>query len=248
MNLDNCKTIDNKEGAGSKMAGKVYFVSGIDTGVGKTIAVGAMAKSLAASGRDVITMKMVQTGCRGFSEDIDEHRRLMGSKVFAEDESGLTAPQIFSFPSSPYLSARLEGKVVDTARIATAVAQCAGAHELVLVEGAGGLCVPLTEELLTADFVAREGWPLILVACGRLGAINHTLLSLEAASARGMRLAGIVYNDFFSEDPRLDEDALAAIARHSRRLGLAANIVRLARLAGVAQGPEPGATFAEIFA
>ena len=100
---------------------KVYFVSGIDTGVGKTVATGLMARWLDAHGVDAITLKLVQTGNIGFSEDIEEHRRICGGRRFPEDEEGLTAPQVFGFPSSPMLSASLEGKSVDLEAISRAV-------------------------------------------------------------------------------------------------------------------------------
>ena len=208
----------------------VYFVSGIGTGVGKTVATGAMARYLVSSGRDAITVKMVQTGNDCGSEDLAAHRRMMGGVSFPEDAAGLTAPEIFSFPSSPALAASLEGKTVDLAKIARAVAKCAAAHEVTLVEGAGGMDVPLTDDVLAADFAAAQGWPLILVTCGSLGAINHALLSLDAAKMRNLPLAGVVHNSFFSDDPRLDEDAVAAVSRHLRRIGSHANIVRMPRI------------------
>jgi len=209
------------------MSGRIYFVSGIGTDVGKTVATGAMARYLAGLGRDVITVKMVQTGCVGFSEDLAVHRRMAGGVRFPEDDEGLTAPEIFRFPSSPLLASRLEGRNVDLGKIASAVDRCAQAHEITLVEGAGGLAVPLDEETLAVDFAAERGWPLILVTCGSLGAINHALLSLEAAAARGMSLAGVVHNTFFSDDERLDEDAVCAVRRHLKRLGFPERIVRL---------------------
>ena len=193
--------------------GRVYFVSGIDTGIGKTVAVGQMCRALQQAGRDWISVKMVQTGCDGFSEDIAAHRALAGVVRFPEDDAGLTAPQIFRFPSSPLLAARLEGRAVDLDAISSAVRACAQRHDIVLVEGAGGLCVPLTEDMLTVDFVAQEGWPVILVTSGRLGAINHTLLSLEALKVRDIPLAGIVLNDFPKADPLLLDDTLQAMKR-----------------------------------
>ena len=207
--------------------GRVYFVSGIDTGIGKTVVVGKMCRALQESGRDWISVKMVQTGCDGFSEDLEAHRALAGVGRFPEDEEGLTAPQIFKFPASPLLAAGLEGRTVDLNRIAASVETCAQRHEIVIVEGAGGLLVPLTEETLTADFVAEQGWPLILVASGRLGAINHILLSLEAAKARGIPLAGIVMNDYPKADPLLFDDACKAIAHHLAKLGIACPILML---------------------
>lgn len=207
--------------------GRVYFISGIDTGIGKTVAVGMMCRALQREGRDWISVKMVQTGCDGFSEDLDAHRAMAGVGRFSEDDEGLTAPQIFKFPSSPLLAASLEGRVVNLARIAAAVKTCAERHGIVLVEGAGGLCVPLTEDTLTADFVAQQGWPLILVASGRLGSINHILLSLEATQSRGIPLAGIVMNCFPETDPRLFDDALKAVDRALNKMGAVSPVVTL---------------------
>ena len=210
-----------------KREGKVYFVSGIDTGIGKTVAVGMMCRELQRAGRNWISVKMVQTGCEGFSEDLDVHRSMVGVGMFPEDEEGLTAPQIFGFPASPLLSAGLEGRTVDLDRIERCVEECARRRDVVIVEGAGGLCVPLTRDVLTVDFAARNGWPLVLVASGRLGAINHTILSLEAARARGMDIAGIVMNRFPEPDPVLFDDALEAVSRHLSRMSVDCPVVVL---------------------
>ncbi len=223
---------------------KIYFISGVDTGIGKTVATGLMARSLVARGVDVITVKMVQTGNDGFSEDLDAHRAMMGGVRFPEDDQGLTAPQTFKFPSSPLLAAGLEGRKVDLGKIAAAVDECAANHAVTLVESAGGLDVPLTEDVLTADFAAERGWPLILVTCGRLGAINHALLSIDAAKMRGIDVAGVVHNSHFSDDPKLDDDALAAIRRHLSKLGFPQKSVRIPSVSGAA----PDVDFSEIFA
>ena len=211
------------------MNGKVFFVSGIDTGIGKTMATGLMARSLAVAGHDVITVKLVQTGNDGFSEDIDAHRAICGGVRFPEDGEGLTAPQIFKFPSSQLLAAALEGRTVDVEAISRAVRECAARHEIVLVESAGGLDVPLTDELLSIDLAAREGWPLVLVSCGRLGSINHTLLSLEAAKTRGMSVAGVVWNWCADTDPKIEEDSLETIRCYLLRWGFPPIVVRIPR-------------------
>lgn len=225
---------------------KVYFVSGIDTGVGKTVATGLMARWLAANGHDVTTVKLVQTGNTGFSEDIAEHRRICGGIRLPEDDEGLTAPQIFDFPASPLLAASLEGKCVDLDAIRRAVSLCAERREMVLAEGAGGLAVPLTEDVLTIDFAASCGWPLVLVTCGRLGSINHTLLSLEAAKARGMKVAGVVWNWCEGTDPAIDADAQDTARRYLERLGFPPAIVRIPCVDP--SGPYPDIDFSEIFA
>ena len=224
----------------------VYFISGIDTGIGKTVSTGLMARWLAAAGRDAITVKMVQTGNDGFSEDIAAHRAICGGVVFPEDGEGLTAPQTFRFPSSPRLAASLEGRKVDVDAIRRAVGVCAERHEVVLVESAGGLDVPLTEDMLSVDLAAEEGWPLVLVTCGRLGSINHALLSLEAAKSRGMKVAGVVHDWCEGADPAIDRDAVDAVRRHLVKWGFPDVVVRVPRVP--AGGPYPDVDFSEIFA
>ena len=227
------------------MEGKVYFISGIDRGQASMPLCAWMARSLRARGVDAITVKMVQTGNDGFSEDLDAHRAMCGLGRLPEDEQGLTAPQIFRFPSSPLLAARLEGRKVDLAKIASSVKACAAAHEVVLVESAGGLCVPLTDEALSVDFAAAQGWPLILVTCGRLGSLNHTILSLEAAKARGMKVAGVAYNWFPGADPQIDEDSFAETRRALSRMGFPPTVVRVPQVPS--GGSYPDIDFSEMF-
>lgn len=195
----------------------VYFISGIDTDIGKTVAVGMMARYLHRAGRRVITMKLVQTGNVGFSEDIVKHRAIMGVKSFPEDEAGLTAPAIFSFPASPHFAAAREHRQVDLEAIRAAVKKVAANYDLVLLEGAGGLAVPLTEELLTVDFVAAERYPLILVTSGRLGSLNHTIMSIEMASHRNIKLAGVVYNWSAEADPEIAADSKRMILKFLKK-------------------------------
>lgn len=225
---------------------RTYFVSGIDTGVGKTVATGLMARWLGARGVDAITFKMVQTGNAGFSEDIDMHRRICGGRRFPEDEKLLTAPQTFKFPASPRLAASLEGRRVDLDAIARAADEVAANHAVTLVESAGGLDVPLDGAVLSADFAAGRKWPLILVTCGRLGAINHALLSVEAALGRGMRIAGVVHNWCPVANPEIDADAEATIREQLALRGCEAPLVRVPRVA--LDGPFPDIDFSGIFA
>lgn len=225
---------------------KTYFISGIDTGIGKTVVTGLIARSLRARGVDALTVKLVQTGNDGYSEDIDAHRAICGGERFPEDAEGLTAPQIFKFPSSPQLAASLEGRTVDLEAISSAVRACASRRELVLVESAGGLDVPLTEDVLSVDFAAAQGWPLVLVTCGRLGSINHALLSLEAARSRGMKVAGVVHNWHPDADARIDADAVETVRRHLAKWGFPPVVVRVPRVAP--GGPWPDIDFSELFA
>ena len=174
----------------------LQFVSGIDTDAGKTIATGWLAGRFLREGRNVVTAKLVQTGSDDLSPDILTHRRLMGKGLLPADIDGRTMPETFRYPASPHLAAELEGRTVDFAKIERALMSREAQYETVLVEGAGGLMVPLTRELLTIDYVAENGWPVWFVTSGKLGSVNHTLLSLEAMKRRDMPLAGLIFNDF----------------------------------------------------
>lgn len=175
------------------MMNGVYFISGIDTEIGKTVATGYLAKQLLDQGINVITQKLVQTGNVGQSEDIIKHRQMMG-KTFPEDEQGLTAPQIFSYPASPHLATKLDGRALDFTAIEQATEVLQSRYDVVLLEGAGGLMVPLTEEKLSIDYVAEKKYPIILVTSGRLGSINHTLLSLFAIQQYQLDVYAVVFN------------------------------------------------------
>ena len=176
------------------MTGSVYFISGIDTGIGKTYTTGYLAKLWNVQGKKTITQKLIQTGNVDISEDIQQHREIMGMGWFPEDESKLTMPEIFTYPASPHLATKIDGREIDFQKIENATAQLAEKYDVVLLEGAGGLMVPLTTELLTIDYVAEKKLPVILVTSGRLGSINHTILSLEALKSRGLELYALAYN------------------------------------------------------
>ena len=187
----------------------IYFVSGIDTDIGKTIATGVLAKQLLQQGKSVITQKPVQTGCQDIADDIAVHRKIMGIPMQEADKQGLTMPEIFSYPASPHLAARLDGRDLDLEKIRTATQELAAQYEIVLVEGAGGLMVPLTENLLTIDYIRQQGYPVILVTSGRLGSINHTLLSFAALKQYGIRLHSLVFNHIHdSSDECVAQDSL----------------------------------------
>ncbi len=178
----------------------VFFVSGIDTNVGKSYATGWIAKEWNARGVSTITQKLVQTGNDGFSEDIELHRRIMGCGMLDVDRQGLTMPEIYTYPCSPHLAAEIDGRPLDLDKIEAATDALAAKYNAVLLEGAGGLMVPLTRELLTIDYIARKGYPLIFVTSGRLGSISHTLLGLEAVKRRGIELKILAFNMFPKED------------------------------------------------
>ena len=172
----------------------IYFITAIDTGVGKTVATGLLARSLVKRGKSVITAKLVQTGCDGVSEDIICHREIMGIDLLEDDSTGETCGYVFDLPASPHLAARQTGQKIDPLHLQQMAVKLDGRYDIVLMEGAGGIMVPLTEEMLTIDLAADSSWPLIIVTGPRLGSINHTILTIDAALNRGCKIAGIIYN------------------------------------------------------
>ncbi len=199
--------------------GKVFCITGIDTDIGKTVVTGLIGRYLVGRGLRVISQKVVQTGCTGMSEDILRHRQIMGSEIFAEDRHGLTCPYVFSTPCSPHLAARLEGRKIEHEVIGRATDKLRSTYDVVLLEGAGGLLVPLTEDTTFLDYLEKRGYPLILVSSPRLGSINHTLSALEVVRNRGMHLCGIVYNRFQETDRRISEDSAEVFSRSLKKYG-----------------------------
>ncbi len=185
------------------------FVTATDTGVGKTWVACALARAAARRGLRVAVMKPCETG------DGDDGARLLDAAGRALDPA-LARPYRFQLPASPEVAARAEGAVVDVARIEDAFARLAADAELTLVEGAGGLLVPVAPGVLMADVAARLGLPLLIVARASLGTVNHTLLTLEAARARRLAVAGVVLCravDGAGPDEATNPDAIGSYGR-----------------------------------
>jgi len=174
----------------------VLFIGGIDTDIGKTVATGQLAKTLHEQGNKVITQKLVQTGCSNIAEDIIAHRSMMGIPLQTVDKEGTSCPYVFSKPASPHLSSALEHTVINPELITASTNALLKDYDIVLLEGAGGLMVPITDTLLTLDYIAEQGYPVVLVSSGRLGSINHTLLSIEAIKSRSLTLHALIYNQW----------------------------------------------------
>lgn len=143
---------------------------------------------------------MIQTGNEDMSEDIIRHRDIMGCELLEEDKNHLTAPVIFTYPASPHLAAALDGKEIDFNAISEATEKLASKFGHVLLEGAGGLMVPLEGSFLTADYIKQHNIPVIVVVTGQLGSINHALLTFNAIKNYGIKLKGTIYNPYFDKD------------------------------------------------
>ncbi len=199
---------------------KVLFVSGIDTNIGKTYATAMLLDKFSNEGLRVTSQKMIQTGDSKDSEDILLHRKLTKQMLREEDLNHTTAPIILSYPASPHLAAKIDQREIDMSIIDQARDRLFDEYnyELILLEGAGGLMVPITEDFYTIDFIQERNYPLALVTSGRLGSLNHTFLSLELCRTRGIELEYLVYNHFPTTDKLIEADSLemmnAYIGRH----------------------------------
>ncbi len=184
------------------------FIAGIDTDIGKTYATGLLAKCFLLNNKSVITIKLAQTGCVGISEDIIKHREIMNIPLSDYDKNGITCPYVFKFPASPHLSAEIENKNIDTDKISNSINTLNNYFDNIIIEGVGGLLVPLNNKQTSLDFIKKEKLPVILVSSPKLGSINHTLLSIEALKTRNINLLGIIYNCFGNFDKTIKNDSI----------------------------------------
>ena len=181
-----------------------YFVTGTDTGVGKTLISCALLHGFAAQGKRVVGMKPIAAGCDDDGQNEDALQLRSAGNVAVSYES--VNPYCFVPAIAPHLAAQRAGVIVQFSRIAVSYHELAAQADVVIVEGAGGLLVPLNAQQDSADLVEELGLPIILVAGMRLGCLNHALLTVEAIAARGLALAGWVANVLDAEMPALQEN------------------------------------------
>jgi dethiobiotin synthetase len=165
------------------------FVTGTDTAVGKTVVACALVRALRARGIDAGAMKPIETGV---GPDGPADASALRAAAGGRDPLADVCPQAFALAAAPSVAARAEARAVDLAAIEAAYARLRARHELLVVEGAGGLLVPIGAGLAIADLAQRFALPLLVVARAALGTINHTRLTLDAARARGLAVAGVV--------------------------------------------------------
>jgi dethiobiotin synthetase len=186
------------------------FVTGTDTGVGKTEVACALLAGARAAGLDAVGMKPAQSGVvPGERSDAERLRDASG----AIEPLEAICPYSFAAPLAPAVAARVEGREVSLARVLEAARALAARHAAIVVEGAGGLLVPLTEEESYAELAVSLALPVVVVARAGLGTVNHTALTVEALRRRGLAIAAIVLNRTApADDPSVPHNA-AEIAR-----------------------------------
>ncbi len=202
------------------------FITGTDTGVGKTFVACALATALRERGRRVAVMKPVETGVEGKPTDA------LALRAAAADPAPLgdICPYRLRAPLAPAVAARLEGVTIDVTRLVTLIARRRQGADMLLVEGAGGLLVPLDAGTTWAELAVRAGMPLLVVGANRLGTVNHCALTARVAAA-----AGLVVRGFVLSQPTAETDPSAATNAET-----IAALTGLPCLGVLGHGPTPG--------
>ena len=199
-----------------------YFVTGTDTGVGKTYVSALLIRALRAAGLDTVGLKPICCGDRDDAETL---------RAAADDELELNDvnPVWFRVPAAPYTASMVENRLPDLDQIRERYARIRAERKSVIVEGVGGWLVPILQDYSVADMAAEMGLPVLVVAANRLGALNHTLLTVQAIQARGLECAGVILNDPAGEpDPATSTNR--AILEHLLKVPLLYEVGRGQRI------------------
>lgn len=179
-----------------------FFITGCDTGVGKTYVTVYLAKLFKKEGLEVGVMKPISTGPKSEDDALYLKRKLK-----LKDPIHLINPIHLKYPLAPYPAAQLQKRKLSLAPVFSAFRKLSKRHDCLLVEGIGGVLVPITRSYLVADLIKDLGFPAIIVARAGLGTLNHTLLTVEALRKRKIKISGIILNGFKRKDPSEESNA-----------------------------------------
>ena len=172
-----------------------YFITGTDTNVGKTVVTACLATLFKSRGEDVGVMKPLETGVDPeCSSSANSDAKFLIEVSGVQDALEEVCPYRLKTPASPYQAARLEGKELDPDKILQRFRALQSKHSMMLVEGVGGLMVPITQRYNVVDLALQVDLPLIIVSRIQMGTLNHTLLTLNAARQHGLKVAGVILN------------------------------------------------------
>ena len=173
------------------------FITGTDTGVGKTFVTALLARALRQAGLDTVALKPICSGDRGDAE-------ILRAACDGELELDEINPLWLKTPVAPLLAARHEGRAISIPVLEAWFRTVSAGRNSVLVEGAGGWLVPVASGALVADLAAELGLPVIVVVADRLGCVNHALLTIESIRFRGLECRGIILNSLPRESQAAD--------------------------------------------
>jgi len=197
--------------------GKGIFITGTGTEIGKTYVTKYLTKALIHKGIKAIPYKPIQTGCvwkNGslVAEDVEQYIQTAGLSYEQKD----LCTYFFEKPASPHLAAQLENTKIDLSFIKQHFEKLQAEHDLILVEGAGGLAVPVKEDnelIMTSDLIKLLNIPILVVVPPHLGSINHTLLTIDYAKAKGLSVIGIVFNKVSKNPDIVEKDNMRIIEK-----------------------------------
>lgn len=186
---------------------KGFFVTGTDTGVGKTVIAAALIKAVGLLGLKACGMKPIETGCirKGDAMIPSDGMFLKGIARMDEAVSHIT-PCCFEHELAPMVSAEIEGSFVDIDKIRKAFDELTKVYQSIVVEGIGGLLVPINKNYFVLDLARELGLSLIVVSRPGLGTINHTLLTINYALREGLNVAGIIINYTYLSEGSMAEE------------------------------------------
>ncbi len=185
---------------------KGLFVTGTDTGVGKTVVAAGLARLLVECGIRVGVMKPIETGCNELGDDELPHDgRFLAEAARIKENYRWVVPCRYREPLAPLVAARLEGRPVNLNAILTSWEYLQSHYELIIVEGAGGISVPISDNYTMADLACEMRLPLLIVARPTLGTLNHTYLTVQYAQSKGLHLVGIVVSGYNPQTTDLAE-------------------------------------------
>lgn len=174
---------------------KGYFITGTDTGVGKTVVTACLTALLKNRGEDVGVMKPIETGVDPeCSSSANSDAKFLMEVSGTHDGLDEVCPYRLRPAASPYQASRIAKKGIDPAKILEAFRALQAKHSMMLVEGVGGLLVPITQRYNVADLALEMQLPLIIVSRVQIGTLNHTLLTINAARQHGLKIKGVILN------------------------------------------------------
>lgn len=164
------------------------FITGTDTGVGKTFITSLLVRGLRKAGMDTVAMKPI---CCGDRDDAEILREASGNTIELNDVN----PVWLRTPAAPYTAALIENRAIDLDLIRETFARLRKSHRSLIVEGVGGWLVPIRKDYFVADLAADFGLPVAVVVLNKLGALNHAMLTVRSIQSRGLKCAGIIWNN-----------------------------------------------------
>ena len=215
------------------IADRGIFVTGTDTGVGKSIVAASICAALASRGERVAAFKPAVSGLDESSDLWPPDHELLAAAASAGQSADEVAPYRFGAAVSPHLAAEMEGIEVEPDRLRSSAEAAAGRGDVLIVEGVGGLLVPLSPGYLVRDFAVDVGLPVLIAASPGLGTINHTLLSIEAVLAAGLSPVGVVITPWPAEPTELERSNRHTVAGLS---GLEVSTLSVVLPDGLAEG------------